>query len=47
MGKRKTQFTKHDYSKSYGKLIKIHQIKNLKYAHKIMGDSSDFNLSPK
>jgi len=39
MGKRKTQFTKHDYSKPYGKLIK--------YVHKIMDDSSDFNLSPK
>jgi len=23
------------------------KIKNLKYAHKIMGDSSDFNPSPK
>jgi len=45
MGKQKTQFTKHDYSKPYEKLIKIHFY--LKYAHKIMGDSSDFNLSPK
>jgi len=25
MQKRKTQFTKHDNSKPYGKLIKIHQ----------------------
>jgi len=31
MGKRKTQFTKHDYSKPYGKLIIIHQNKNLKF----------------
>jgi len=30
MGKRKTQFTKHDYSKPYGKLIKIHQNKIFK-----------------
>jgi len=29
MGKRKTQFTKHDYSKPYGKLIKIHQNKKI------------------
>jgi len=27
MRKRKTQFTKHDYSKFYEKLIKIHQNK--------------------
>jgi len=48
MEKRKTQSTKHDYSKSYGKLIKIHQNKKkLKFVHKIMDDSSDFNLSPK
>ena len=48
MEKRKTQFTKHDYSKPYGKLIKIHQNKkSLKFVHKIMGDSSNFNLSPK
>jgi len=46
MEKRKTQFTKHAYSKPYGKLIKIHEKKNLKFVHKIMGDSSDFNLSP-
>jgi len=29
MRKRKTQFTKHDYSKPYGKLIKVHQ--NIKF----------------
>jgi len=27
MGKQNTQFTKHDYSKPYRKLIKIHQNK--------------------
>jgi len=30
MEKQKTQFTKHDYSKLYGKLIKIHQNKKFK-----------------
>jgi len=30
MGKIKTQFTKHDYSKHYGKLIKIYQNKRFK-----------------